>query len=85
MYEKINASIHDGGDKVCFLRVNGRDFDILQLVSLTEKRLTLTHIPGSPAKLYRPLVSLVRVILQQTGMFELQHREERDPFTQITN
>lgn len=55
------------------------------MVYVSEYWLTLTHIPGSPAKFFRPLVSLLGVVLQQTGMFELQYREERCPLAQITN
>lgn len=48
-----------------------------------ESFLTLTYVEGSPFGLFGALFSL-RFILE-TGMFELQHREERRPLTQITH
>lgn len=48
-----------------------------------ETERTLTHVPGRPAQPLGALVVLVTVLC--TGMFELEHREEGNPFTQIPN
>lgn len=51
--------------------------------SSEETKLTLTHVPGRPALPLSALVVMVTVL--RTGMFELEHREEGNPFTQISN